>query len=91
MCGHWRDNLETIGILQDRVDALNTWRQWANGRQLTPDWIEEMNSRLFVANDTIPEYLALRTAVFHDPTTAAIVRRVDRSIERSPGPELFID
>jgi hypothetical protein len=47
-----------------------------------------MNSRLFVANDTIPEYLALRTSLFHDPTTAAIVRR---GIERSPGPELSID
>ena len=91
MYGQWRDNLETIGILQDRVDALDTWRRWANGHQLTPNRIKEMNTRLFVANDTIPEYLALRTALFHDPTTAPIVRRVDRGIERSHGPELSID
>ena len=91
MYAHWRDNLETIGILQDRVDALDTWRQWANGHQLTPDRIKEMNARLFVANDTIPEYLTLRTALFHDPTTTTIVRRVDRGIERSRGPELSID
>ena len=50
-----------------------------------------MNARLFVANDTTPEYLALRTSLFHDPTTATIVRRVDRGIERSGGPELSID
>ena len=91
MYGQWRDNLETIGILQNRVDALDTWRQWANGHQLAPDRIKEINARLFVANDTIPEYLALRTALFHHPTTATIVRRVNRSIERSPGPELSID
>ena len=91
MYGQWRANPETIGILQDRVDALDTWRQWANGHQLTPDRTKEMNARLFVANDTIPEYLALRTALFQDPTTAAIVRRVDPGIERSPGPEMSID
>ena len=50
-----------------------------------------MNARLFVANDTIREYFALRTALFDDPTTATIVRRVDRAIERSHGPELSID
>ena len=91
MHGHWRANRDTIGVLQDRVEALDTWRQWANGHQLTPNRIGEMNTRLFVANDTAPEYLALRTALFHDPTTAAIVRRVDRGIEHSRGPELSID
>jgi len=91
MYGHWRDNPDTIGILEDRVEALDTWRQWANGHQLTPNRIREMNTRLFVANDAIPEYVALRAALFHDPTTAAIVRRVDRGIERSRGPELSID
>ena len=91
MYGQWRDNLETISILQDRVEALDTWRQWANGHQLTPDRIKETNTRLFVANDTIHEYFALRSALFHDPTTATIVRRVDRGIERSRGPELSIE
>lgn len=91
MYGHWRADPQTIDILHDRVDALDTWRQWANGHQLTPARIKEMNTRLFVANDTIPEYLALRTALFHDPTTANIVRRVDRGTERSRGPELSID
>lgn len=89
--GQWRSGPETISILQDRVDALDTWRQWANGHQLTPTRIKEMNARLFVANDTTPEYLALRTALFHDRTTATIVRRVDRGIERSRGPELSMD
>jgi hypothetical protein len=91
MNGQWRGDPETIVILQDRIDALDTWRQWANGHQLTQNHIKEMNARLFVANDTIPEYLALRTTLFHDAATAAIVRRVDRGIERSRGPELSID
>lgn len=91
MYGQWRANPDTIGNLQDRVDALDTWRQWADGHQHTPNRIKEINTHLFVANDTIPEYLALRAALFHDPTTAAIVRRVDRGVERSRGPELSID
>ena len=91
MYNHWRANPETIGILQHRIDALDTWHQWANGHQLTPNQTKQMNTRLYVANDTIPEYLALRTALFHDPTTVAIVRRVDRGIEHSRGPELSID
>jgi len=94
MYGHWRDNLETIGILQDRVDALDTWCQWANGHHLTPDRIREMNTRLFVANDTTSEYFALRAALFNDPDTGNVIRhtrRPDRGIERSRGPELSID
>ena len=91
MYGRSHTDPETINILQHRVDALDTWRQWATGHQLTPNRIKEMNTRLFVANNSIPEYFALRTALFDDPTTAAIVRRVDRGIERSRGPELSID
>ena len=76
---------------RDRIDALDTWRQWANGHQLTPTRINEMNNSLFVANDSIPELFALRRALFDDPTTAAaIVRRVDHELERSRGPELSI-
>ena len=95
----WRQRLyaplfadpERITALQDRVDALDTWRQWANGHQLTPTRINEMNNSLFVANDSIPELFALRRALFDDPTTAtAIVRRVDHELERSRGPELSI-
>ena len=89
--GHWRVNPDTIGILQDRVDAVDTWRQWAHGHQLTPERIKEMNAHLFVAHDSIPEFLTLRTALFNDPNTATIVRRVDRGVERSRGPELSID
>ncbi len=84
-------DLERINVLQDRVDALDTWRQWANGHQVTPTRIKEMNNSLFVANDSISEYFALRRALFHDPNTAPIVRRGDRAIERSRGPELSID
>jgi hypothetical protein len=91
MYSHWRSGPETIRVLQDRVDAIDTWRQWANGHQLTPNRIKQMNTRLFVANDTMPENLAPRIALFHDPTTAPIVRRVDLAIERTCGPEIAID
>ena len=95
----WRQRLyaplfadpERITALHDRIDALDTWRQWANGHQLTPTQINEVNNTLFVANDSIPELFALRRPLYDDPTTAAIVRRVDRGIERSRGPELSID
>ena len=50
-----------------------------------------MNTALYVANDSINEYFALRSALFDDPATAAIVRRHDRGIERSRRPELSID
>ena len=48
----WRQRLyeplfadpETITTLQDRVAALDTWRQWANGHQLTPSQVNEMNA-----------------------------------------------
>jgi len=92
----WRQRLyaplfadpERITALQDRIDALDTWRQWANGHQLTPNRINEMNNSLFVANDSIPELLALRRALFDDADSAAIV---GREIERSRGSELSID
>ena len=84
-------NPERINVLQDRVDALDPWRQWANGHQLTPKRINDMNNSLFVANDSISELFALRRALFDDPTTTAVVRHVDREIERSRGPELSID
>ena len=82
---------ERITALQDRIDALDTWRQWANGHDLTPTRINEMNNRLFVANDSIPELFALRRALFEDPDTATIIHRANRAIERSRGPELSID
>ena len=82
---------KTITTLQERLDALDTWRHWANGHQLTPTQINEMNISLYIANDTNPEYFALRRALFDDPATAAITHRLDRRIERSQGPELSID
>lgn len=82
---------ERITVLQNRVDALDTWRQWANGHQLAPKRINEMNNSLFVANDSISEFFALRRALFDDPTTAGIVRHVQRGLERSRGPELSLD
>jgi hypothetical protein len=44
---------------------------------LANDQLHEMATGLFVANDSIHEYFALRTALFDDPSTAAIVRRVE--------------
>ncbi len=87
----WLANPDTIGALQDRLDALDTWRRWAAGHQLTKNQIEKMNASLYIANDSINEYFTLRTALFNDPNTAAIIRHVGRDIERSRGPELSID
>lgn len=81
----------TVTALQDRVAALDTWRQWANGQKLTGSQINEMNAGLFVANDSNPGYFALRRALFDDPTTAAMVHQHDRGTDRSRGPELSID
>ncbi len=50
-----------------------------------------MNTGLFVANDSIHEFFALRRTLFDDPNTAAIIHHVERGLERSPGPELSID
>jgi conjugative relaxase-like TrwC/TraI family protein len=80
-----------ITALQDRVIALDTWGQWANGHQLTTTEINEMNTGLFVANDTIHEFFTLRRTLFDDPSTAAVIHHVERGLERSPGPELSID
>lgn len=91
MYGRWLADPETIGILQERIDALDTWRHWANGHELTPSQVHEMATRLYVANDSNHDFFALRTALFDDPITAPIVRRVDDGIERSRGPELSID
>ena len=82
---------ERITALQDRIDALDTWRQWANGHQLTPTRVQEMNNGLFVANDSISELFTLRRALFDDTNTATIIHRANRAIERSRGPELSID
>ncbi len=87
----WLANPDTITALQDRVDALDTWRQWATGHQLTTNQIEKMNAGLYIANDSINEFFTLRAALFNDPTTAAVIRQADRGIERSRGPELSID
>ena len=85
------DDPDRITALQDRVAALDTWRQWANGHQLTPNRINEINAGLFVANDTIHEFFALRRTLFEDLNTAAVIHHVERGLERSPGPELSID
>jgi conjugative relaxase-like TrwC/TraI family protein len=95
----WRQRLyeplfadpERITALQDRIAALDTWHQWANGHQLTPNQINEINTALFVANDTIHEFLTLRRTLFDDPNTAAVIHHIERGLERSPGPELSID
>ena len=82
---------ERITALQDRIDALDTWRQWANDHQLTPTRVQEMNNGLFVANDSISELFTLRRALFGDPNTATIIHRAKPAIERSRGPELSIN
>jgi conjugative relaxase-like TrwC/TraI family protein len=91
MYSQWLADPETITTLQERLESLDTWRHWATGHQLTPSQVNEMNIGLYVANDSNPEYFALRRALFDDPNTAAIVHRHDRGIERSRGPELSID
>ncbi len=91
MYDQWFANPDTLTALQDRVDALDTWRQWATGHQLTASKIEKMNTSLFVASDSIGEFFALRSALFNDPNTAAIVHHVEHRIERSHRPELSID
>ena len=95
----WRQRLyeplfadpERITALEDRVAALDTWRQWANGHQISPSQINEMNAGLFVANDSVHEFFALRRTLFDDPNTAAVIHHVERWLERSLGPELSID
>ena len=90
--GRWLANPETIDILQHRVDALDTWRHWANGHHLTDTQIKQMNTGLYVANDSTTEHFALRRALLNHPPTAAIVRRAEAvTIERPSVPELSID
>jgi hypothetical protein len=81
---------EPITALQIRVDALDPWRQRANGHQLPPTQVIEMNNRLFVANDSISELIALRRALFDNPDTTTIIHRANRAVEGSRGPELSI-
>ncbi len=91
MCDRWLNNPDTITVLQQRVDVLDTWRRWATGHQLTASQIEKMNADLFVSNDSIIEFFALRSALFNDPNTAAIIHRTRHGLERTHGPELSID
>ena len=91
MYDRWLANPDTITVLQDRLDALDTWCRWATGHQLTASQIEKMNTALFVASDSIGEFFTLRSALFNDPNTATIVHRTNHGIERSHGPELSMD
>jgi conjugative relaxase-like TrwC/TraI family protein len=87
----WPTGTETINTLQHRVAALDTWRHWANGHQLTPNQTNQMATGLFVANDPAGELTALLSALLHDPNTATITRHVARGVDRSPVPEPSID
>lgn len=47
----WIGSPETITVLEQRRQALDTWRQWADGATIDPDRIRQTASARFVSRD----------------------------------------
>lgn len=81
----WTGGTEAIEILDERLDALDTWRRWAGGSTLEPSKTAQAARALFVGNDPAGELTRLHNQLISDPATRALLKQAPPEIARGPG------
>jgi len=77
---------KTIDILQQRLHALDTWRQRAIGAKFNPEHIRQIEQALHVTTDPAHRFTSLHTTILTHPESRAIDQppRTATPIQRSP-------
>ncbi len=86
----WTGNADTIDVLEQRLEALDTWQQWANGATIEPHRLAQASDALFVAKNPTSQLTRLHNTMLAHPPTKEILQQPRPEIARPAVPEISI-
>ena len=79
-----------IQTLEQRLEALDTWQQWANGATIEPNRLAQTSDALFVASNPTGQITRLHNTMLAHPATSDVLRQRQPELTRPPVPGISI-
>ena len=86
----WTSGPDNIHRLERRLEALDTWQQWANGATIEPNRLAHTSDTLFVVSDPTGQLTRLHNTMLAHPATRDLLRQGRPEITHPPVPEISI-